>query len=215
MPKGLILKSFLIVILLLTAVAVRVVILQRLHFVSAESHYSSGNYKLAIREYDTAMHLYVPFSPYTERSAQRLWDMGRKFEEQNRLGMAHMAYSSLRSSFYAIRGLYAPGRRWIQRCDEKLAALRTAILFEEGKVSPQKLEYEMAGQLEALRTDMAPSPMWSLFTELGFVGFIASVLYTILKGFDPHGRPRRKQALTGAALSALSFAFCIFALYMA
>jgi hypothetical protein len=42
----------------------RVFYLQRSHFIAAEKYYIEADWKLAIREYDTAMHFYTPLSPY-------------------------------------------------------------------------------------------------------------------------------------------------------
>ena len=43
--------------------------LQRGHFVAAEQYYEAANWKLAMREYDAAMHFYTPWSPHIRKSA--------------------------------------------------------------------------------------------------------------------------------------------------
>jgi hypothetical protein len=134
MSKGTVIKGFLIIIALAAMVAVRVGYLQRSHYIDAEAHYAAGEQKLAVREYGSALHLHFPFSPYSKRSALRLWSMGLDFEEEGKPQWAQMAFTSLRSSFYASRSFYTPGRRWIEKCDEKLASLRAAMLVEAGSI---------------------------------------------------------------------------------
>jgi hypothetical protein len=58
-----------------------------------------------------------------ERSAERLWGLGEALERKSDPTRALVAYRSLRSSFYAVRGLNSPGTTWIARCDDKIAAL--------------------------------------------------------------------------------------------
>lgn len=77
----------------------------------------------AIAGYEAAIHMYTPGSPLVERAAARLWEIGRRFELGGDLERALLAYRSLRSSFYAVRGLYQPGTEWIARCDAKIDEL--------------------------------------------------------------------------------------------
>jgi hypothetical protein len=77
----------------------------------------------AIAGYESSLHMYTPFSPFTERAAGRLWELAEELERQGERQKALIAYRSLRSSFYAVRGLTHPGTDWIKRCDERIAAL--------------------------------------------------------------------------------------------
>lgn len=77
----------------------------------------------AISGYESAIHMYTPFSPLVDRSAERLWGLVLSCEKKGDLQMALIACRSLRSSFYAVRGLYQPGKEWITRCDAKIADL--------------------------------------------------------------------------------------------
>ena len=77
----------------------------------------------AIAGYESAIHMYTPFSPLVERSAERLWDIARRCEAKGDTERALISCRSLRSSFYAVRGLYQPGKEWIARCDAKIADL--------------------------------------------------------------------------------------------
>lgn len=77
----------------------------------------------AISGYASAIHMYTPGSTLVETAASRLWSLGENLEQAGETEKALIAYRSLRSSFYAVRGLTNPGTEWITRCDQKLAKL--------------------------------------------------------------------------------------------
>ena len=84
----------------------------------------AGNQVIAaITGYESAIHMYTPFSPLVDRSAARLWEIARRCESEGDPERALIACRSLRSSFYAVRGLYQPGKEWIARCDVKIVEL--------------------------------------------------------------------------------------------
>ena len=64
--------------------------------------------------------MYTPFSPLVERSAARLWSIGRDMEARGETEKALIAYRALRSAFYSTHGLTRPGMNWIALCDEKI-----------------------------------------------------------------------------------------------
>jgi hypothetical protein len=77
----------------------------------------------AIAGYGSAIHMYTPFSPLVERSAQRLWQITLSCEGNGDPERALVACRSLRSSFYSVRWLHQPGKEWIALCDAKIAEL--------------------------------------------------------------------------------------------
>lgn len=99
---------------------------QRTQFKRGEAAQAAGDYIAAIAGYESAIHMYTPGSSLVERAAEKLWMLGEGFEQSGDPGRALLAYRALRSSFYAVHGLHTPGREWIARCDEKIAALVTA-----------------------------------------------------------------------------------------
>jgi tetratricopeptide (TPR) repeat protein len=82
-----------------------------------------GDFTGAVAGYESAIHMYIPFNPKIEKSAQQLWAIGEANERLGDIKRALIAYRSLRSSFYAARWLVQPGTEWIARCDAKIAAL--------------------------------------------------------------------------------------------
>lgn len=98
------------------------------------SQYSRGEQALAARDhinaiagFESAIHMYTPFSPLIERSAQRLWIIGRDMETRGESEKALIAYRALRSAFYSTHGLFKPGMRWIGLCDEKIQLLAKPV----------------------------------------------------------------------------------------
>ena len=96
---------------------------QRRQFDSGEAALARNDFVAAITGYQSAIHMYTPFSPLVERSAERLWEITRRCEEKGDTEIALISCRSLRSSFYAVRGLYQPGNAWIARCDARIAEL--------------------------------------------------------------------------------------------
>lgn len=82
-----------------------------------------GDFMVALTGYESAIRMYLPFSPTIERSAERIWALGLAAEQRHDPAQALVAYRSLRSAFYAVRWLLQPGEDWIKRCDAKIAAL--------------------------------------------------------------------------------------------
>lgn len=205
----------LLLFIFLLITGARIFYLQRSYFMAAEDYLSKNNFKLAMREYDNSMHFYTPFSPYIQRAAERLWQTGEMYEKQDRLDWAVMAYSSIRSSFYASRSLFTPGRDWIKKCDEKIANLNVRILIREGSIKSEEAENEKKKFLHVLKIDSMPSPLWSFFMEAGFIGWVASVVFIIFKGFDDKGKIRSKFAFYGVLSFILCFAVWVVSLLKA
>lgn len=54
--------------------------------------------------------------------------------------------------------------------------------------------------------------MWVALMELGFVGYVTSLLLLIVKGINPDGTFRRGSAAKWAGLAAVSFGLWVVAL---
>jgi hypothetical protein len=96
---------------------------QRTQFYKGEAARIRGDYIAAVAGYESAIHLYTPGSSLVERAAVALWSLGESSERAGDSKRALIAYRSLRSSFYAVHGLFRPGREWITRCDARIGAL--------------------------------------------------------------------------------------------
>jgi hypothetical protein len=215
MKKKYLIKGLYFCLIFLLLVWVKVLYMQRSHFLKAEEYYKTADWKLAIREYDDVMHAYSPWSPYIGKSAERLWDMGKMFEQDDKPEWAVDAFSAIRSSFYASRSLYTPGKEWIEKCDNEIADLDVKILVKEGSVKAENAASEKAKLLYVMKVDRAPAPGWAVLVEASFFGWIAAVLFTIFRGFDEKGKIRVRPALYGALCFVLSFAVWVISLLKA
>lgn len=182
---------------------------QRVHFTNAEQYFAQSDWRAALREYDITMHFYSPLSPYIQKSAERLWQLGGMLEEDGRPDWAVIAYSSIRSSFYASRSLYTPGKEWIERCDEKISSLNVNTLINEDTIKPELAGSEKQKHLFVMKTDRAPDSIWTALLEVGFFGWIASVVFVIVQGFDGEGKMRRTSVAYGIASFIITFAIWV------
>ena len=96
---------------------------QRTQFQKGEAALAGKDFISAIAGYESAIHMYTPGSKLVERSAERIWKIGEGFERAGDAERALIAYRSIRSSFYAVRGFSAPGAEWIARCDANIDAI--------------------------------------------------------------------------------------------
>jgi len=92
-------------------------------FQLGEAAFARGDFTGALAGYESAIHMYIPSHPTIEKAAQKLWQLGETAERQGDVNRALIAYRALRSAFYADRWLAQPGKEWIARCDQKIAAL--------------------------------------------------------------------------------------------
>lgn len=96
---------------------------QQVQFQKGERAMAAGDFVGALAGWEAAIHLYTPFGSVVEQSAQRLWELGEFSAQRGDIPRALIAYRSLRSSFYAVSGLYQPGEGWIRKCDARIAQL--------------------------------------------------------------------------------------------
>jgi len=96
---------------------------QHVQFDKGEQGMAAGDFRAAVSGYESALHMYTPFSPLVDLSAQRLWDLGEMALQRGDQQRALIAFRSLRSSFYAVAGIYTPGEEWIRKCDGRIAQI--------------------------------------------------------------------------------------------
>lgn len=87
----------------------------------------SGDQINAIAGFESAIHMYTPFSPLVEQAAAKLWQIGTDLESKGDSEKALIAYRGLRSAYYSTHGLFKPGMKWIAACDEKIKLLAKPV----------------------------------------------------------------------------------------
>ncbi|MEJ2683898.1 MAG: hypothetical protein P8Z71_05830 [Candidatus Sulfobium sp.] len=215
MKKKYLIKGLIAFIIFIVLVWGKVLYMQRSHFVKAEQYFNASEWKLAIREYDSVMHAYSPWSPYIGKSAERLWTIGKMFEKENKPMWAVDAFSAIRSSFYASRSLYTPGKEWIKKCDDEIADMDVKMLIRDGSLKPENAASEKTKLLYVMKVDRAPAPGWAVVVEASFFGWVASVVFVIFRGFDEKGMMRARPALYGFLFFTLSFTLWVISLLKA
>lgn len=159
-------------------------------FKKAEKAFLEANYEEAITHYERSIHWYTPRNRYVARSIERLWEIGNGAEDSDSDELALRSFRSLRSSLYAVRSFYTPYPEWIERCDDKISSL-VAKKEPYSKADKEKTFKERkADSLKTLKRDYAPDVFWSIFLEIGFLGWIGCAVgfifrvFTGEKGFD-------------------------------
>nr|HID58936.1 hypothetical protein [Desulfobacterales bacterium] len=147
-----------------------------------EKYLQRHEYIRAITFFDRSLHWYTPSNPYVYKSVERLWEIGHIAEKQGDIQLALIALRTIRQAFFGARSFYTPGKDWINKCDKKIASL---MVKELGKQEPKKV----ISTPSARKKDPCPNIFWTVVLEVGFLGWIGSVI-----GFLTH-------ALTGGRTS--------------
>lgn len=153
----------------------------------------------AITYFDRSLHWYAPLNPYVQKSAQKLWEIGDQAERAGDVKLAFIAFSTIRSGFYGSSHFIVPGQQWIEKSESRMRNL--VRLEEKEKVLPdQKVT--------------PPNVFWTVLLEIGFLGWIGSVLGLIVTGI---GRPKESKpssALIGGWLALAVTGFVLWILGM-
>jgi hypothetical protein len=125
--KTILVNAAVIAVLALLFFAANTQYRQWAQFSRGEKALAAGDQINAIAGFESAIHMYTPFSPLVERAAARLWIIGRDLEARGETDKALIAFRALRSAFYSTHGLTTPGMKWIAVCDEKIRLLAKPV----------------------------------------------------------------------------------------
>ncbi|HIE64822.1 MAG: hypothetical protein ABGX83_07520 [Nitrospira sp.] len=196
------------VVLFFSLIYVKVFLSSRYEFKEASIADAKGNIRDAIMHYERAILWYLPVGGYVERSAERLWEIGRDLEETD-MKLALIAYRSLRSAFYATRSFYTPGRSWIDRTDEKIADLM-ALAPPSSEKSKKMSQAERRDEaLTILKRPMRPYVGWSILLEIGFWGWITGTLLFIFRAFNTEHQWNMRRGVFWGGIAIFFYALWI------
>lgn len=136
--KKIVLHIFLISVVFVVLFWGNTLFRQHHQFSTGEQALARKDISAAISGYASAIHMYTPGSSCVNTAAARLWSLGESLEQAGDTERALIAYRSLRSSFYAVRGLTNPGTEWIARCDRKLKKLTSNSSSPTKSSNPNK-----------------------------------------------------------------------------
>jgi hypothetical protein len=140
-----------------------------------ETYLEEKQYVRAVTYFDRSIHWYTPINPFVQKSAERLWDIGEQAEKEGDIRLALIAFRTIRNGFYGASHFITPGRAWIEKSDRKIDAL----MGGEGK----EVSKDSASLKEALiqkQRNTAPAVLWTIVLEIGFLGWIGSVIGFIM-----------------------------------
>ena len=121
--KSIIANSIVIILISVLVLAASTWWRMNSQFNRGETALRKGDFVGAVAGFESALHMYIPYHPTIEKSAEKLWQIGETNERLGDIDRALIAYRALRSSFYADHWLVTPGTNWIRKCDKKIATL--------------------------------------------------------------------------------------------
>jgi len=93
-------------------------------FKDAESLYKKGDIPMAILYYGTVISFYTPYSPWVNKSIDRLFEIGKSSFEKKDYKTAKEAYDEIIHRIYSVRSFYTPHKK----LQEKAMKLRDSVL---------------------------------------------------------------------------------------
>ena len=141
-------SAIIIIVLLVAMVWVKTYFYGLDQYKQGEKAMASGDLKNAIADYETAIHMYTPFSKYVPASARRLWEIGQGFERSGDYDWALLAYRSIRSSFYGVRSIYTPYKDWITRSDAQIKEVLVIQARKDTNTTPPPTDASGGGKGE-------------------------------------------------------------------
>ncbi len=199
--KRLLCQLILLIVIIFLGFVTRIYIGSWMEFREAERLFSRGMLEDSLFHYERAIHWYVPVIGYSEMAAERIWEIGKKAEDEGKYALALSAYQGLRSSFYSVRSFYQPGRKWIDLCNDKILYFYArrgsdARKDEEGE--------EVRRMRDKLKKQRDPDPFWAALSILGLSGWIGATVLFIWAGIG-----REQKLKTGVSVfSGLMFLSC-------
>ena len=184
-------------------------------FILAEAHLAKNEISKAITHYERALHWFLPFSQTPYQAAEKLWEIAQEYQTQNQIAEALKTYRTLRSSFYSIRSIYTPGKKWIPLCNEKIAHLMAVRFIESQKNPAISLDDKKSLYLVLLEKDRPPYTFPSIMCEIGFFGWVASILLFIFKALSAQGHLKKRPALLFVSSFLIFYSMWIWGLFRA
>lgn len=173
-----------------------------------EMYLEEEQYVRAVTFFDRSMHWYTPFNPYVRKSAERLWGIGEFAEKEGDLQLALMAYRTIRHGFYGASHFMTPGMAWINRSEGKIDTLLG--LEKRGEQVPDETLTLREKILEDQKSS-SPSVLWTTVLEIGFLGWISSIICLILFTF---GRKKGDSYRTSLTFLWITLAVLFFVLWI-
>lgn len=201
--------------ILIVFTCMKIIMTGKNEFALAEKHLAQGELSKAIIHYERTLHWFLPFSKTPYQAAEKLWAIAQKFETQNKNKEALKTYRILRGAFYSIRSIYTPGKKWIQLCNDKIAHLMAINFTKSHKDLKVDFADKKSQYLVLLEEERPPLTFPSLVNEIGFFGWVTSVLLFIFKALSPQGNLQRRPAILFTSSFLIFYSIWIWGLFNA
>ncbi len=202
-------------LILIVLTCVKIIKTSKNEFLLAENYHAKSEHLQAITHYERALHWFLPFSQTPHLAAEKLWAIAEYYQTQNQIAEALKTYRILRSAFYSIRSITTPGENWIHRCNDKIAHLM-ALNFLNSQETPNADFAEKKSQyLVLLEANRPPFTFPSLMTELGFFGWVSSILLFLFKALSPQGNIQKSPSIVFGSTFLIFYSIWIWGLFNA
>ena len=96
-------------------------------FKEAEKSEKAGDMPMAILWYGTVISFYTPWSPWVNKSIDRLFTIGKKAEEKGDYKLAKDAYDEIVHRIYSVQSFYIPHKDKQTKAKEQSDAVKQKI----------------------------------------------------------------------------------------
>lgn len=209
-----VMQAAIVVLLLLAALAFRVVISARAELAEADRLLASSDVDASILHYRRAARWYAPGSPYHVTALSRLAQLGAQAELRGETERALTAYRAMRSAIMAARSFYIPESARLHAANRKIAALmaqQPLPAVDAGKSRQQVRDEHLA----LLETNRDPKIWWTWVLLLGFFGWVAGAYIFTIRAIDEHDRLVPREALRWGAVIAVGFGLFVLGMALA
>ena len=208
------LRALGVVLVVLLALAVRVIGSSRAELAEARALDGHGDPAIAVSHYRRAARWYAPLSPYPEQALARLSEIGAQAEHDGDVDLALSAWRSIRAATLGARSFYVPYEDRLREADRHIASLMAALPPPpvDARSSPEQRE---AAHLALLEEDPGPAPLPSLAALVGLATWIAAAFAFATRAFDDEDRVVPREARTWGAAFCVGMALFVLGLFLA
>lgn len=163
---------------------------------------ASGDWESAVLHYRHALQWHAPLIGESRPAFDALVDLGDALEAEGNGDAALIAYRSARWGVMSIRHVRTPFAAELPALHAKIGALMAAQTGDATDAA------RFTAELDAYPS-RRPNPWLSAGASLGFMAWIAALVFLAARGFDAEGNVRRAFAVRAAAGAIVAFLFWI------
>jgi hypothetical protein len=198
--------------LALAVVVVRLLVDARAAFRAGAAAEQRGELLAAVRHYLDAGRHYVPGSPYSRDSLDRLDTLAVIAVTRGDYATARAAFEAERAAILGTRSFYTPHAKRLPELEQRLARLLAAS--EERGAAPT-FEERAAWHAERLAERPRPKTSLVMLALAGLGLWVGSALFFFRKGLDSQLGLRRAQAVVAASGFAVGLGLFLVCLRLA